>query len=88
MQFKPPQKKRKAAPTAPSYHLTSKECMDFIEKADERSKEKDANEKKYNKIKEEAVKEAKAKERKEKKAKQAKSAPKPRSRKIPDHPRL
>ena len=61
-----PKKKRKAAATAPSYHLTSQKSLDFISQADERQKAKEAKDEKYNKIKKEAVKEVKAKERKAK----------------------
>ena len=62
--------KRKAPASAPSYHLTSRKSLKFIEEADARQKEKDKKEKELDKIKEEAVKQAKqakAKEKKEKK---------------------
>ena len=77
--------KRKAPASAPSYHLTSRKSLKFIEEADIRQKAKDQKEKELDKIKKEAVKQAKqakAKENKEKKK------PKPRKKAIPLHPRL
>ena len=77
--------KRKAPASAPSYQLTSRKSLKFIEEADIRQKAKDQKEKELDKIKKEAVKkakQAKAKENKEKKK------PKPRKKAIPLHPRL
>ena len=60
--------KRKAPASAPSYHLTSRKSLKFIEEADARQKEKDKKEKELDKIKKEAVKQAKqAKARKRRK---------------------
>ena len=77
--------KRKAPASAPSYHLTSKKSLKFIEEADARQKEKDKREKELDKIKKEAVKQAKQAKAKEQRPKQK---PKPRRKAIPLHPRL
>ena len=77
--------KRKAPASAPSYHLTSRKSLKFIEEADARQKEK---EKELDKIKKEAVKQAKQAKAKEKKEKKEKKKPNPRRKTIPLHPRL
>ena len=77
--------KRRAPASAPSYHLTSKKCLKFIEDADARQKEKDTKEKELDKIKKEAVKQAKQAKAKEQRPKQK---TKPRRKAIPLHPRL
>ena len=77
--------KRRAPASAPSYHLTSKKCLQFIEDADARQKEKDKKEKELDKIKKEAVKKAKQAKAKEQKAK---AKPKQRGKAIPLHPKL
>ena len=61
--------KRKAPASAPSYHLTSRKSLKFIEEVDARQKEKDKKEKELDKIKKEAVKQAKQAKAKEKKGK-------------------
>ena len=63
--------KRKAPASAPSYHLTSRKSLKFIEEADARQKEKDKKEKELDKIKKEAVKQAKQAKAKEKKKKRS-----------------
>ena len=77
--------KRKAPASAPSYHLTSRKSLKFIEEADARQKEKDKKEKELDKNKKEAVKQAKQAKAKEKKEKKK---PNPRRKAIPLHPRL
>ena len=77
--------KRKALASAPSYHLTSRKSLKFIEEADARQKEKDKKEKELDKINKEAVKQAKQAKAKEQKAK---AKPKQRRKAIPLHPRL
>ena len=77
--------KRKVPASAPSYHLTSRKSLKFIEEADARQKEKDKKEKELDKIKKEAVKQAKQAKAKEKKEKKK---PNPRRKAIPLHPRL
>ena len=63
--------KRKAPASAPSYHLTSRKSLKFIEEADARQKEKDKKEKELDKIKKEAVLQAKQTKAKEKKGKRS-----------------
>ena len=77
--------KRKAPASAPSYHLTSRKSLKFIEEADSRQKEKDKKEKELDKIKKQTVKQAKQAKAKEQKAK---VKPKQRRKAIPLHPRL
>ena len=81
-------KKRRAPASAPSYHLTSKKSLKFIEEADTRQKGKEKKEKELDKIKKEAVKKAKQAKAKEEKEKKPRKQQKPRRKAIPLHPRL
>ena len=61
--------KRKAPASAPSYHLTSRKSLKFIEEADARQKEKDKKEKELDKTKKQAVKTSKNKPKQRKRRK-------------------
>ena len=61
------QRKRRVPPKkVPSYHLTGAKSMEYIKKADARTKEKEEKDKKTELVKKEAVKKLRLEERKAK----------------------